>query len=115
MVNASPKSSLLAPVKNICQLHPHYKYRISANSFRGKYSFLKVEIQRSQYIRPKVTLHKCAETIQGRKLFKGGNYSRKYGKLISILVTEDSPGRIHSIPNHEVHVLIYSNYLISIL
>jgi hypothetical protein len=38
-----------------------------------------VEIQRSQYIRPKVTVHKCAETIQGRKLFKGGNYSRKYG------------------------------------
>ena len=24
-------------------------------------------------------LHKSAETIQGRKLFKGGNYSRKYG------------------------------------
>ena len=22
-----------------------------------------------------------AETIQGRKLFKGGNYSQKYGKL----------------------------------
>jgi hypothetical protein len=38
-----------------------------------------VEIQRSQYIRPKVTVHKCAETIQGRKLFKGGNYTRKYG------------------------------------
>ena len=28
---------------------------------------------------PKVTVHKCAETIQGRKLFKGGNYMRKYG------------------------------------
>jgi hypothetical protein len=26
-----------------------------------------------------VTVHKSAETIQGRKLFKGGNYSRKYG------------------------------------
>jgi hypothetical protein len=38
-----------------------------------------LEIQRSQYIRPKVTVHKCAETIQGRKLFKGGNYMRKYG------------------------------------
>ena len=58
-------------------------YRISANSFRGKYSFLKVEIQRSQYIRPKFTVHKCAETIQGRKLFKGGNYSRKYGIQIT--------------------------------
>ena len=25
------------------------------------------------------TLHKCAEIIQGSKLFKGGNYMRKYG------------------------------------
>ena len=55
-------------------------YRISSNSFRGRnYSFLNLEIQRSQYIRPKVTVHKGAETIQGRKLFKGGNYMRKYG------------------------------------
>ena len=44
------------------------------------YSFLNLEIQRSQYIRSKVTVHKGAETIQGRKLFKGGNYMRKYGK-----------------------------------
>ena len=43
-------------------------YRISSYSFRGNYSFLNLEIQRSQYIRPKVTVHKCAETIQGRKL-----------------------------------------------
>ena len=28
---------------------------------------------------PLVTVHKCAETIQGRKLFKGGKYMRKYG------------------------------------
>ena len=28
---------------------------------------------------PLVTVHTGAETIQGRKLFKGGNYSRKYG------------------------------------
>jgi hypothetical protein len=51
---------------------------ISSNSFCGHYSFLNLEIQRSpQYIMPKVTVHKCAETIQGRKLFKGGNYSRE--------------------------------------
>ena len=31
---------------------------------------------------PLNTVHKSAETIQGRKLFKGGNYSRKYGKYI---------------------------------
>ena len=28
---------------------------------------------------PKVTVHKCAETIQGTKLFKGGKDMRKYG------------------------------------
>ena len=28
---------------------------------------------------PLITVHKCAETIQGRKLLKGGNYMRKYG------------------------------------
>ena len=28
---------------------------------------------------PKVTVHKGKETIQGRKLFKGGNYMRIYG------------------------------------
>ena len=55
------------------------RYRISSYSFRGNYSFLNLEIQRSQYIRPKVTVHKGAETIQGRKLFKGWNYMRKYG------------------------------------
>ena len=38
--------------------------------------------QRSQYIRPKVTVHKGAETIQRRKLLKGGNYMRKYGMPI---------------------------------
>ena len=30
--------------------------------------FLNFEIQRSQYILPKVTVYKCAETIQGRGL-----------------------------------------------
>ena len=54
-------------------------YRISSHSFCENYSFLNLDIQRSQYIRPKVTVHKGAETIQGRKLFKGGNYMRKYG------------------------------------
>ena len=28
---------------------------------------------------PKVTVHTGVETIQGRKLFKGGNNSQKYG------------------------------------
>ena len=51
--------------------------------FPRNYSFLTWEIQRSQYMRPKVTVHKGAETIQGRKLFKGGNYMRKYGISIT--------------------------------
>ena len=40
---------------------------------------MNLEVQRSQYTRPKVTVHKGAETIQGRKLLEGGNYMRKYG------------------------------------
>ena len=51
-----------------------YHYRISSYSFRGNYSFLNLEIQRSQYIRPKVTVYKCAETIQGRKLYEEIRY-----------------------------------------
>ena len=45
-------------------LHRILIYRISSYSFRGNYSFLNLEIQRSQYIRPKVTVHKL------RKLYK---------------------------------------------
>ena len=57
-----------------------FSHTVSVETF----FFLNLEVQRSQYIRPKVIVHKCAETIQGRKLFKGGNYTRKYG--ISILL-----------------------------
>ena len=56
-----------------CQTCEKKIYRISSYSFRGNYSFLNLEIRRS-----KVTVHKGVETIQGRKLFKGGNYMRKY-------------------------------------
>ena len=63
-------------------------YRISSYSFRGNYSFLDLETQRSQYIRPKVTVHKCAETIQGRKLIKGRNYMRKYGKQLLVKLSK---------------------------
>ena len=62
-----------------CGILEKVQYRISSYSFCGNYSLLNSEIQRSQYIRPKVTVHKGAETIQGRKLFKGRNYMRKYG------------------------------------
>ena len=47
----------------LSQFLHNYRYRISSYSFRGNYSFLDLEIQRSQY-------------INVRKLFKGGNYSR---------------------------------------
>ena len=47
-----------------------YTYPISSYSFRGNYSLLNLKIQRSQYIRPKVKVHKGAETIQGRKLYE---------------------------------------------
>ena len=39
------------------------------------YSFLNFEIKRSQYKRPKVTIHKCPETIQGRKLYEEIQFS----------------------------------------
>ena len=79
---------------------PKIIYRISSYSFRGNYSFLDLEIQRSQYIRPKVTVHKGAETIQGRKLFKGGNYMRKYGKaFFPFLILK---GKYDSCPIHVV-------------
>jgi hypothetical protein len=61
-------------------------FKIRVSKFRGNYSFLNLEIQRSQYIRPKVTVHKGVETIQGRKLFKGGNYMRKYSILFAIIL-----------------------------
>ena len=54
-------------------------YRISSYSFRGKLFF-------SEFGNPKVIVHKCAETIEGRKLFKGGNYMRKYGKFFLVLL-----------------------------
>ena len=41
------------------------KYRISSYSFHGNYYFFNLEIQHSQYIRPKITVHKNAETIHG--------------------------------------------------
>ena len=33
---------------------------------------------------PFVTVHKSGETFQGRKLFKGGNYLKKYGSITNM-------------------------------
>ena len=51
-------------------------YRISSYSFRKNYSFFNLEIYRSQYISPKVTVHRGAETIQGRKQYEEIRYAK---------------------------------------
>ena len=63
------------------------RYRISSYSFRGNYSFLNLEIQRSHYIRPKVTVNKGSETIQERKLFEEIYGIRYRYKLLATLST----------------------------
>ena len=62
----------------ITHLSRKSKYCISSYSFHGNLSFWNLEIQR-----PKVTVHKCAQTIQGKKKIKGRNYTRKYSKLFT--------------------------------
>ena len=67
-------------------IHFRPTYRISSYSFRRNYSFLNLEIQRSQYIRPKVTVHKGVETIQGQKLYEllwGTIRYSKYGMFFA--------------------------------
>jgi hypothetical protein len=70
------KTLLTGPSENSLGLLAISKetYRISSYSFRGNYSFLDFEILKLQYIRPKVTVHKGAETIQGRKLYEEIRY-----------------------------------------
>ena len=90
--------------------------RISANSFRGNYSFLKLFGERSQYISIKFPLHKPfenrgnysrEETIQGRKLFAEIRYA------IYIERNENSINNIAWVkvgwktPNAPVHRSIY--------
>ena len=45
-------------------------YHTSLYTFRRNYSFSYLDIQRSKYIRAEVTVHKGAETVQGRKLYE---------------------------------------------
>ena len=68
-----------------------FEYRISSYGFRGNYSFFNLEIQRSQYIRPKVTVHKGAETIQRRKLYE----EIRYVMLKSLGSSYDRPFKSH--------------------
>ena len=100
-----------------------FEYRISSYCFRGNYSFLNLEIQRSQYIRPKVTVHKGAETIQRRKLFKGGNYMRKYGmcylqnlsQFMSKSSTVETRKSTKGCYLHEYHILYAKKYILLVL
>ena len=73
-------------VKFLQVLEYLFVYRISANSFCGNYSFLKLFGRRSQYLSIKFPLHKPSEKrgnysreeiIQGRKLFAEIRYSKK--------------------------------------
>ena len=50
-----------------CEVPIKSKYRISANSFRGNYSFLNLTL---------CTVTFGHSTYRCEKLFKGGNYSR---------------------------------------
>ena len=60
-----------------------FAYRISVNSFGGNYSFLSLWNEENSNSCRKfhffylINWIFAAETIQGRKLFNGGNYSRK--------------------------------------
>ena len=58
------------------------KYRISSYKL-----FLNFEIQRSHYIRPKVTVNKGSETIQERKLYEEIYGIRYRYKLLATLST----------------------------
>ena len=48
------------------------------HSFRENYTFF--EFGNPKVKGQKSTVHKGAETIQGKTLFMGGNYMRKYGR-----------------------------------
>ena len=72
-------------------------YRISANSFRGNYSFLKLALCTV------ATVHKSAETIKGRKLFKGGNYLQKYG-MTTLFKCNDHCGQlVHTMSTYAIN------------
>ena len=65
-------------------------YRISSYSFRGNYSFLHLEIVAISNSCRNISFFYlinwifAAETIEGRKLCKGGNYMRKYGTFFAV-------------------------------
>ena len=65
-------------------MHTVFPHIVYAETFL----FLNLEIQRSQYIRPKVTVHKCSETIQGRKLYEE---IRNLGDMLLSILQQQQP------------------------
>ena len=57
------------------------RYSIFSYSFQGNYSFLNLEIVSNSNSCRNISSFCCGKTIQWWKLFKGGNYMRKYGRL----------------------------------
>ena len=68
-------SDLSTPIYAIVSCVKKFRYHISSYTFCGNYFFLHLEIQRSQYISPKITVHKGEETIQERKLYEEIRYT----------------------------------------
>ena len=72
---------------NLITIPENSKYRISENTFRRNYSSLNLEIVENSNSYRKFQFFYlinwifAAETIQGRKLFKGRKYSWNYSKL----------------------------------
>ena len=69
-------------IKILGKLGTLFAYRIFSYRFRGNYSFLNfVIVGNSNSCHNIYFINRifAAETIQGRKLFKGGNYMSKYG------------------------------------
>ena len=55
-----------------------------------------------------VTVHKCVETIQGRKVFKGGNYMRKYGNL-----QKREPKMTITLPSRLCKLVLHLSYFLA--
>ena len=60
---------------------------------------------------PKVIVHKGAETIQVRKLFKGGNCIRKYGKCLLLLTAPNQRKRSSTRAIYNLPYLFRLQYL----
>ena len=74
------------------------QYRISSYSFRRNYSFLNLEIQRSQY-------------INLWKLFKGGNYTVSAFVLVRMVVKGYCGPKFKSVTKYTQQLMYVSSYI----